>query len=116
VPGRRYSDFAVLRGDPSDGLPGLKRVGPVAAAALVHKFGSLEGVLENGALADADRDYLQRAMRVVPPVRDLPIKLPDGRRAEYPSDAGGLAGLTQRYGVQASCDRLVAALNANQRQ
>jgi 5'-3' exonuclease len=113
VPGRRYSDFAVLRGDPSDGLPGLKRVGPVAAAALVHKYGSLEGVLENGALADTDRDYLERAMRVVPPVRDLPIQLPDGRRALYPSDAARLADLTQRYGVQASSERLVAALNAN---
>jgi len=113
IPRRRYADFAVLRGDPSDGLPGLKRVGAVAAAALVHKFGSLEGVIENGALADADRDYLQRAMRAVPPVRDLPIQLPEGRRASYPADAVQLAALTKQYNVQAAGDRLVAALNSN---
>jgi 5'-3' exonuclease len=40
-------DFIALRGDPSDGLPGAKGVGPKTAAELLRAHGSLEGVLEN---------------------------------------------------------------------
>ncbi len=46
VPGRAYADFAVLRGDPSDGLPGVKGVGEKTAAALITAFGSLAGIRE----------------------------------------------------------------------
>ena len=45
IPGRAYADFATLRGDPSDGLPGVAGVGEKTAAALVTKYGSLEGIL-----------------------------------------------------------------------
>ncbi|HEY0717659.1 MAG TPA: 5'-3' exonuclease, partial [Streptosporangiaceae bacterium] len=45
IPGRAYADFAVLRGDPSDGLPGVPGVGEKTAAALINKFGSLAGIL-----------------------------------------------------------------------
>lgn len=38
VPGRRYVDFAILRGDPSDGLPGLKGVGSVSAAGMIRRY------------------------------------------------------------------------------
>ncbi|HVC74761.1 MAG TPA: 5'-3' exonuclease, partial [Mycobacteriales bacterium] len=53
VPGRGYADFAVLRGDPSDGLPGVKGVGEKSAAALVTKFGSLDAMV---AALDAGTD------------------------------------------------------------
>ena len=43
IPGRAYADFAVLRGDPSDGLPGVKGVGEKTAAALVARFGTDRG-------------------------------------------------------------------------
>jgi 5'-3' exonuclease len=39
IPGRAYADFAVLRGDPSDGLPGVAGVGAKTAAALINEFG-----------------------------------------------------------------------------
>ncbi|GAA3113966.1 5'-3' exonuclease [Planomonospora alba] len=46
IPGRAYADFAVLRGDPSDGLPGVPGVGDKTAAALVTRFGSLAALLD----------------------------------------------------------------------
>ena len=115
IPGRRYGDFAVLRGDPSDGLPGLKRVGAVAAAGFIKKFGGVDGLLAHGTLSDTDSDYLRRAMRVVPPVRDLDITLPEGRRASYPADPETLKTLVDRHGVAGSVERLVSALQANRR-
>ena len=113
IPGRRYADFAVLRGDPSDGLPGLKGVGAVAAAALIRTHGGVEGLLRDGRLSDADRDYVQRAMQVVQPSRELPVKLPAGKRDHYPEQQQKLSELAETHGVTASADRLVAALNAS---
>jgi 5'-3' exonuclease len=110
IPGRTYADFAVLRGDPSDGLPGLKGVGAGTAAQLIRKYGGVAGLLENGRLPEHDRDYLARAVRVVRPVADLPLELPAGRRDTYPVDRPGLAALTQLHGLQSSSGRLVQVL------
>jgi 5'-3' exonuclease len=76
VPADRYADFAALRGDPSDGLPGVRGVGEKTARALVGRHASLEAVVaaadgETPRLAGALRDaagYLA-AMREVVPVR-----------------------------------------------
>src|SRR5690606_39652758 len=46
IPGRGYADFATLRGDPSDGLPGVPGVGAKTAAARVTRFGSVAAMLE----------------------------------------------------------------------
>ena len=110
IPGRRYADFAILRGDPSDGLPGLKGVGSVTAAGMIRRHGNIAGVLREKPLSDADRAYLERAMRVVPPVADLPIELPSGRRDAYPADEVAMQSLAAQYGVRESCDRLLAAV------
>jgi 5'-3' exonuclease len=110
IPGRRYADFAILRGDPSDGLPGLRGVGSVTAAAMIRRYGDIAGVLRERPLRDADRDYLARAMRVVAPVADLPIALPPGRRDAYPANEAALRALGPQHGVQESCDRLVEIL------
>jgi 5'-3' exonuclease len=112
VPGRRYADFAVLRGDPSDGLPGLRGVGAAKAAELIRRHGGLAEIIRDTPLGEADRDYLARAMRVVEPVLDLPITLPAGRRDRYPADPAGVAALAARHGVKGACDRLVAVLAA----
>ncbi len=110
VPGRRYADFAILRGDPSDGLPGLRGVGSVSAAGLIRRHGDLDGVLRERRLSEAEREYVERARRVVTPVADLPIALPAGRRAEYPADASALEAAARRCGVDDESRRLVAAL------
>jgi 5'-3' exonuclease len=112
IPGRRYADFAILRGDPSDGLPGLKGVGSVTAAGMIRRYGDIAGVLRERQLRDADREYLEGAMKVVPPVADLPIELPPGRRDSYPADPATLQSLADRFGVQESCAALLAALGA----
>jgi 5'-3' exonuclease len=112
IPGRRYADFAILRGDPSDGLPGLRGVGAVTAAGMIRRHGDIAGVLRERQLSDADRAYLESAMRVVPPVADLPIDLPPGRRDSYPDDEAALRALAARFGVGDACARLLDAVAA----
>ncbi len=110
IPGRRYADFAILRGDPSDGLPGLRGVGGVTAAAMIRRHGDIAGVLRDRPLRDDDRYYLERAVRVVHPAADLPIALPAGHRDAYPADEPAMRSLAARYEVRESCDRLLATV------
>lgn len=116
IPGRSYADFAMLRGDPSDGLPGLKGVGAVAAADLVRRHGGVAGVVADARLTDGQRQYLAAALRVVPPVPDLPVELPPGHRDAYPVDGERLTTLTERLGLGSATERLLAALVALTRQ
>jgi len=110
IPGRAYADYAMLRGDPSDGLPGIAGVGDKKAAELVTRYGSVAAMLEAGVFRNANADYLAKAMRVVPPVRDLPIEVPRGRRDRYPEEPELVAALGKKYGVDSSLERLVTAL------
>src|SRR5206468_454022 len=71
IPGDRYLDYAILRGDPSDGLPGVRGIGEKSAAELVRRYGSLEGILAARDLSPSIRaklavsgDYLDAARRV----------------------------------------------------
>lgn len=82
IPGRAYHDFAVLRGDPSDGLPGVRGIGDKLAATLVARYGGLEHILERaeaggggGALGKVrlEADYVRRAAKVVSIATDLPL-------------------------------------------
>jgi 5'-3' exonuclease len=127
IPGSAYAEFAVLRGDPSDGLPGVPGVGEKTAAALVRRFGSVAGVLAavDGPQArveglspaarrrlSAARDYLVAAEAVVRVREDVPVgALRDGLPAE-PVDPEALVALSERYGLDSSVGRLLAALRA----
>jgi 5'-3' exonuclease len=110
IPGRTYADFAMLRGDPSDGLPGVAGVGAKKAADLVRRYGSVAAMLEAGIFRAADADYLRKALRIVPPVTDLDLEVPQGRRDRWPDDPGGVEKLGLRYGVASSFQRLLKAL------
>jgi 5'-3' exonuclease len=110
IPGRAYADFAMLRGDPSDGLPGLAGVGAKKAADLVRKYGSVAAMLEAGVFRSSDAEYLEKVQRLVPPVTDLKIEVPRGRRDRYPEDPARAEELGRRYGVASSIERLVKAL------
>jgi len=112
IPGRAYADMAILRGDPSDGLPGLAGFGPKKAADLVRKYGSVRAMIDAGIFRPVDAEYLEKAMRVVAPVADLKIKVPPGRRDRYPEDPARAEDLGRRYGVTSSIDRLVKALSS----
>ncbi|MDM7914729.1 MAG: 5'-3' exonuclease, partial [Candidatus Eisenbacteria bacterium] len=92
VPPQRYTDFATLRGDPSDGLPGVRGIGPKTAAQLVQAYPTLDALLEAGERAElpprpagslrAARDYIV-AMRDVVPVRaTVPVDLEPAARPD----------------------------------
>ena len=112
IPGRAYADYAMLRGDPSDGLPGISGVGDKTAAEMVRRYGSVAAMLEAGVFRGANADYLRKAMKVVPPVRDLPIQVPRGRRDHYPEHPKKVEQLGAKYGIGNNFDRLVKALNS----
>jgi 5'-3' exonuclease len=110
IPGRSYGDYAVLRGDPSDGLPGVPGVGEKTAAQLVRRYKDLDGIIASGKLGDAANAYIQRARRVGVPVGIAPVSKPKATRPTTPKDPQALAKLAETYGVGASIDRLVHAL------
>jgi len=121
IPGRAYRDFAVLRGDPSDGLPGVRGVGPKLAAALLARYESLDGILEAARGSDdqgialskvrRDLDYVERAVKVVSIPTDLPIPKVDLTRPRREPDAT-VVSLAERYGLAGALRRLVAALTS----
>ena len=110
IPGRAYGDFAVLRGDPSDGLPGVAGVGPKKAADLLKRHGSVTQMLQAGVFGAADRDYIARALHVVPPVETLDIQVPEGRRPEYPADPDLFEAVVKALGLGSVAERLLRAL------
>jgi 5'-3' exonuclease len=112
IPGRAYGDFAILRGDPSDGLPGLPNVGEKTAAAMIRRHGSIEGVLWDGKITEADADYIKRAARVVLPVSTIPLERPDGRLRKEPENLEAIETLKMKYGLGGAVDRLLRALAA----
>ncbi len=123
IPGTAYADYAVLRGDPSDGLPGVKGIGDRTAAALVSRFGSVEGIvaaLDSGqpdgfppgarAKLEAARDYLRVAPAVTRTVRDLPVPPLDDALPRAPRDPERVVALSERWGLDGALNRLLAAL------
>jgi 5'-3' exonuclease len=117
----QYADFATLRGDPSDGLPGVPGIGEKTAAGLLRRFGSLEALLEAAARHDprlvqvagklnAARDYLLRAPAVVRAARTLPLPAVDTTLPSTPADSRSLAELGARWGIGNALDRATKAL------
>jgi len=110
IPGRSYGDFAVLRGDPSDGLPGVPGVGEKTAAQLVRRYKDLDGIIASGRLGEAGNAYVQQARRVGVPVSIAPVGVPKGTRPSKAHDPRRLAVLSETYGIAAPAERLVRAL------
>ncbi len=121
---RYYPDFAVLRGDPSDGLPGVAGIGEKTAAIAVSKFGSIENMLavaESGdeAMSPTIRvkllrsaEYLTRAPAAVRGRTDLQIDDLDCGLAERNQQDDMLDALATQFGLASSIDRLRTALAA----
>jgi 5'-3' exonuclease len=122
IPGRSYAAFAALRGDPSDGLPGVPGVGEKTAAALVRVFGTVEAMLaaiDSGhggfpvgsrAKLVAARKYLEAAMPVVRVATDAPVPPPGGKLPARPPDPAALAALDERWDLSGSLGRMMSAL------
>jgi 5'-3' exonuclease len=124
VTAAQYADFATLRGDTSDGLPGVPGIGEKTAANLIAEFGDLPGVVaaaEDPAvplsatvrtrIRDA-ADYLARARRVVAVARDLQLPEFDPTIRSPRADDPVLEELRTRWGLSSSLTRAVAALES----
>jgi 5'-3' exonuclease len=120
IPGRAYRDFAVLRGDPSDGLPGVRGIGEKLASSLLQRHGSLEGVLESAASSPEnlslgkvrrDLDYIKAAVQVVTIPTDLPLPDVDLRRPREDPDPA-VYPLAAQWSLGGAVRRLVAALKS----
>jgi 5'-3' exonuclease len=124
VPASGYADFAALRGDPSDGLPGVGGVGEKTAARLIDRYGSLAAIL--AALDDpaagfapglraklnAARDYLAVAPRVVRVALDVPLPELATALPPAPADEDRLLALAEKWNLASPCRRLVDAIAA----
>jgi 5'-3' exonuclease len=123
IPGRAYADFAALRGDPSDGLPGVPGVGEKTAAALIQTFGTIGGILTaldagHGGFPRGSRDKLEKArdyldvsLSVVRVVEDVPLPEIGGQLPVVPADAARLKELGERWGHGSSLNRFVSAVS-----
>lgn len=123
--GRAYAEMATLRGDTSDGLPGVPGIGEKTAAALIAQFGSLDAL--RAAVDDGDprlkgarrtrleaaADYLDVAPRVVDVATNVPLHVTPADLAlpTAIADERALADLVERLDVDASTTRLLTALS-----
>ena len=122
IPPRTYADFSALRGDTSDGLPGVPGVGEKTAASLITLYGSIDGVLAAADARDpgvrpgvhdkilAARDYLAVAPRVVYVQTDCPLPPYDDRLPSAPADPERLLDLADRWNLRSSVNRVLAAI------
>ncbi|HET6166993.1 MAG TPA: 5'-3' exonuclease [Marmoricola sp.] len=122
VDAHQYADFATLRGDNSDGLPGVAGVGEKTAATLLGRFGSVDGIRAAALDPDADlapgprskivaaAEYLAVAPTVVAVARDIDLGGPDLRLPRTPVDPEALKELADRWGLSSPIARLVETL------
>ncbi len=124
VPASRYADFAILRGDPSDGLPGVNGVGEKTARELVNTYPTIDAMLDDASsdapapgplkgkpalrsrLRAAD-EYLDAVRQIVPVNASAPIELWSGTR-----DDASLLRLAEHFGVRGPGQRVLAALDS----
>lgn len=122
IPGDRYALFAMFRGDPSDGLPGVRGIGEKGAALIANHFADVDAALEGAheghaslspALAKkiiAGADYLKIAPTLVHCAKDVALPSLDIAMPKAPADLSKIYAIKERYGLGASVDRLIAAL------
>lgn len=123
--GAAYADMAMLRGDPSDGLPGVTGIGEKTAAKLITQFGSFEALLE-AARAESPElpvktrtrlneaaEYLAAAPTVVRAASDAPVTLSGTDVVPAGAvDEPRVRDLGERWNLGGSATRLLDALAA----
>jgi 5'-3' exonuclease len=121
IPGERYGLFAMIRGDASDGLPGIKGIGEKGAAAIAKSFDSMSSVIEAAHSDDerlhpshrkkilADLAYAAIAEKLVSCAIDIRIPQVDMKIPSAPHDQKYLDSMKKDYGLGTSVDRLISA-------
>ena len=122
IPGDRYALFAMIRGDASDGLPGIRGIGEKGAAAIANSFQSLGEVMEAAEKGDdrltpnhvkkllEAKEYANIAPKLVNCALDVPIPDLDLKMPKKPEDLSEIYQYQKDYGLGASIDRMIAAL------
>ncbi len=120
--GPAYADMAVLRGDPSDGLPGVPGIGEKTAVALLRRYGDLAALRAAADAGDAGltatqrrrileaREYLEVAPGVVRVATDLALPQAADDLPRAPADPDRLVALADRWRLASSLTRLVDVL------
>jgi len=122
IPGDRYALFAMFRGDPSDGLPGVKGIGEKGSAIIANAFATVDEALA-GARAGHEsltpalakkiiegEQYLKIAPTIVHCARDVALPSLDISLPSKPADLSQIYKMKDEYGLGASVDRLISAL------
>jgi 5'-3' exonuclease len=124
VDGPGYADLALLRGDPSDGLPGVPGIGEKTAAKLLAEFGDLAGIMaavddpkakltpSQRKRLDEARPYVAVAPKVVKVADDVPLPVVDTALPSAPRDPAALEELAVRWGLGGSLQRLLVTLGS----
>ncbi len=122
VEAHQYADFATLRGDSSDGLPGVAGVGEKTAATLLNRYGTITAIREaaldpTSELAPGPRRkvldaaaYLDVAPTVVAVARDIDLGDLDPVLPPTPRDPQALTALAERWGLETPIARLVSTI------
>ncbi|MFJ7631473.1 5'-3' exonuclease H3TH domain-containing protein [Streptomyces sp. NPDC097595] len=122
VDGPGYVDLALLRGDPSDGLPGVPGIGEKTAAKLLDAFGDLAGIMaavddpaakltpSQRKRLDEARAYVAVAPKVVRVAGDVPLPDFDPALPAAPRDPAALDALAARWGLGGALGRLHSSL------
>jgi 5'-3' exonuclease len=123
IPGDRYALFAMFRGDPSDGLPGVKGIGEKGAAIIANHFATVDDALaaahqgHSALTANLAKkiiegaDYLAIAPTLVHCAKDVALPQLDIAMPKAPKDLSKIYAMKDEYGLGASVDRLISALN-----
>lgn len=122
IPGDRYSLFAMIRGDSSDGLPGIRGIGEKGAATIANLFTSLPEVMTAAKTGDErltpnirkklleSADYALIAPKLVGCAVDVAIPEMNIDLPTKPASFEKITALKDEFGLGASIDRIISAL------
>lgn len=123
IDANQYADFATMRGDASDGLPGVPGVGDKTAATLLNRFRDLDGIVAGALDPDSDMGpgprgkikaaaaYLEVAPTVVAVAREIDLGTHDSTLPRTPRDPDKVLALAQKWGLESPAQRLVNTLS-----
>ena len=122
IPGDRYALFAMIRGDSSDGLPGIRGIGEKGAAIIARTFSNLEEVILAAKNNDErlapnlqkkvleSLDYAKIATKLVSCARDVPVPHLNVDSPKKPKSLDVIEAIKNEFGLGSSIDRIMNAL------